>query len=47
MFNVTVLLAASVTVTVQSEYVPSLKDLKVIVVFPLIADVVLEEHDPP
>ena len=32
---------------VQSEYVPSLNEAKVIVLFPLIAEVVLEEHEPP
>ena len=36
-----------VTVIVQSEYVPSLKVLKVMVLFPTIALVVLEEHEPP
>ena len=36
-----------VTVMVQSEYVPSLNEAKVIVLFPLIAEVVLEEHEPP
>ena len=39
--------AESVTIIVQSEYVPSFKETKVIVLFPLIADVVLEEQDPP
>ena len=39
--------AESVTLIVQSENVPSLKETKVIVLFPLIAEVVLEEHDPP
>ena len=39
--------AVSVTVNVQSEYVASLKEVRVIDVFPLIADVVLEEQDPP
>ena len=46
-FNVTLLLEVSVTVIVQFEYVPSLKETKVIVLFPLIADVVLEEQEPP
>ena len=39
--------AESVTVIAQSEYVPSLKDFKVIVLFPEVADVVLEEQEPP
>ena len=39
--------AESVTVIVQSEYVPSLKETKVMVLFPLVADVVLEEQEPP
>ena len=37
----------SVTLIVQSEYVPSLKETKVIVLFPLVAEVVLEEQEPP
>ena len=37
----------SLTVNVQSEYVPLLKETKVIVLFPLIAEVVFEEQDPP
>ncbi len=48
--NVRVLLtfpAASVTVIVQSEYVPLLKEIKVIVLFPLVADVVHDEQEPP
>ena len=48
--NVRVLLtfpAASVTVIVQSEYVPLLKETKVIVLFPLVADVVHDEQEPP
>ena len=48
--NVSLLLtfpAASVTVIVQSEQVPVLKETKVIVLFPLLAEVVLEEHEPP
>ena len=39
--------AESVTVIVQSEYVPSLKELRVIILFPITTDVVLEEQDPP
>jgi hypothetical protein len=39
--------AVSVTVIVQSTYVPSLKEFKVIVLFPEIAEVVLEEQEPP
>jgi hypothetical protein len=39
--------AESVTVIVQFEYVPSLKVFRVIVLFPEIAIVVLEEQDPP
>ena len=46
-FNVTLLLEVSVTVIVQSEKVPSLNETKVIVLFPLIAEVVLEEQEPP
>ena len=37
----------SVTVIVQSEYVPSLNVLRVIVLFPATAIVVLEEQGPP
>ena len=37
----------SVTVIVQFEKVPSLKETKVIVLFPEIAEVVLEEQEPP
>ena len=37
----------SVTVIVQSEYVPSLNVFRVIVLFPAIAIVVLEEQEPP
>ena len=37
----------SVTVIVQSEYVPSLNVFRVIVLFPAIAVVVLEEQEPP
>jgi hypothetical protein len=36
-----------VTVIVQSAYVPSLRELKVMVLLPEIAEVVLEEHEPP
>ena len=39
--------AESVTLIVQSEYVSSLKETKVIVLFPEIAIVVLEEQEPP
>ena len=39
--------AESVTIIVQSEYVFSLKETKVIVLFPEIAEVVLEEQEPP
>ena len=35
------------TVIVQSAYVPTLRELKVIVLLPEIAEVVLEEHEPP
>ena len=37
----------SVTVIVQFEYVPSLNVFRVIVLFPAIAVVVLEEQGPP
>ena len=37
----------SVTVIVQFEYVPSLREFKVMGLFPEIAEVVLEEHEPP
>ena len=36
-----------VTVIVQSAYVLSLRELKVMVLLPEIAEVVLEEHEPP
>ena len=36
----------SVTLIVQSEYVSSLKETKVIVLLPDVADVVLEEQEP-
>ena len=39
--------AESVTLIVQFEYVPSLKEFKVMGLFPEIAEVVLEEHEPP
>ncbi len=39
--------AESVTVIVQFEYVPSLNVFRVIVLFPAIAIVVLEEQGPP
>ena len=48
--NVSVLLTypkESVTVIVQFEYVPSLREFKVMGLFPEIAEVVLEEHEPP
>jgi len=35
------------TVIVQSAYVLSLRELKVMVLLPEIAEVVLEEHEPP
>ena len=35
------------TVIVQSAYVPSLRELKVMVLLPVVAMVVLEEHEPP
>jgi hypothetical protein len=35
------------TVIVQSAYVPTLRELKVMVLLPEIAMVVLEEHEPP
>ena len=35
------------TLIVQSAYVPSLRRLKVMVLLPEIAEVVLEEHEPP
>ena len=35
------------TVIVQSAYGPSLRELKVMVLLPEIAEVVLEEHEPP
>ena len=43
----TLLAEELVTVIVQSEYVPSLREFKVMVLFPEIAEVVLEEHEPP
>ena len=39
--------AASVTVTVQSEYVPATSASNVMVSLPLVADVVAEEQEPP
>ena len=39
--------AESVTIIVQFEYVPSLKETKVIVLLLVVAEVVLEEQDPP
>ena len=35
------------TVIVQSAYVPTLKVFKVMVLLPMVAMVVLEEHEPP
>ena len=35
------------TVIVQSAYVPSLRELKVMVLLPEVAEAVLEEHEPP
>ena len=35
------------TVIVQSAYIPTLRELKVMVLLPEIAEVVLEEHEPP
>ena len=37
----------SVTVIVQSEYVPELKEFRVIVLFPLVAEVIPDEQEPP
>ncbi len=45
--NMALLPELLVTVIVQLAYVPSLKVLKVMVLFPTIAEVVLEEHEPP
>ena len=39
--------AESVTLIVQSEYVPSLKEIKMIVLFPIVAWVVPDEQEPP
>ena len=41
------LLIVLVTVIVQSAFVPSLRELKVMVLLPEIAEVVLEEQEPP
>ena len=47
-FRVTLLFPAeSVTVIVQSENVPSLKEIKVMVLLSVVAEVVLEEQEPP
>ena len=47
-FRVTLLFPAeSVTVIVQSENVPSLKEFRVIVLLSVVAEVVLEEQEPP
>jgi hypothetical protein len=46
-FNVTLLLELSVTVMVQLSYVPSTSALKVTVLLPDVAEVVLEEQEPP
>ena len=35
------------TVIVQSAYVPTLKVFKVMVLLPVVAEAVLEEHEPP
>ena len=45
--NMALLPELLVTVIVQSEYVPSLRVLKVIVLLPEIAELVLEEQEPP
>ena len=37
----------SVTVIVQSEYVPSFKETKVMVLFPNVANVLPDEQEPP
>ena len=39
--------AESVTVIIQSEYVPLLKETKVIVLLSVVTEVVLEEQEPP
>ena len=39
--------AESVTLIVQSEKDPSLKEIKEMVLFPLVADVVPDEQEPP
>ena len=46
-FNVTLLPEESVTAIVQSEYVPALKETKVIVLLSVVAEVSLEEQEPP
>ena len=46
-FNVTLLPEESVTVIVQSEYVPTLKETKVIVLLSVVVEVILEEQEPP
>ena len=46
-FKVTLLLTLSVTVIVQFEKVPSIKETKVIVLLSVVAEVVLEEQEPP
>jgi hypothetical protein len=46
-FRVTLFPAESVTVIVQYENVPSLKEFIVIVLLSVVAEVVLEEQDPP
>ena len=45
-FNVTPLLALSVTVIAQFEWVPSLKEFKVIVLLSVVAVVLSEEQEP-
>ena len=46
-FNVAPLPEVFVTVIVQSEYVPSPKEFRVIVLFPTLALSVLDEQEPP
>ena len=46
-FNVTLLLELSVTVMVQLTYVQSTSAMKVTVLLPDVAEVVLEEQEPP
>ena len=44
---VIVLVIVVVTVIIQSEYVPLSREFKVMVLLPEIADVVIEEQEPP